>query len=73
MTRALDPAIADLRSRQIIFVRCRCGHEAQILPARLIGQHGVHWQTKVFKLQERLRCKKCRRRPERLWIAKGQD
>jgi len=72
MTRALDPTIADLR-QQIIFVRCHCGREIQLLPVRLVGEHGVTWQTKVFGLQHRLRCKRCRRRPDRLWIARARD
>jgi hypothetical protein len=60
------PSLSDLKARRVIFVRCRCGHEACMVPATLVGKHGIGWQTKVFGLERRLRCARCKRRPERV-------
>jgi hypothetical protein len=73
MFAALDPSLADLKSRRVIYVKCSCGYEACLLPVRLVGKHGIKWHTKVFGLKDRLQCSRCKRRPERLWIDKWQD
>jgi len=48
MIPTLDPCLFDLKARRVIYARCSCGHEACLVPAMLVGKHGIHWHTKVF-------------------------
>ena len=69
-----DPTFVDLRRREVIKVRCRCGREVQIPPERLIAFKGITQHTKVWSLRDRFRCTKCKRRPPvHFWVAKWQD
>ena len=69
-----DPIFDDLGWREVINLRCKCGHEVQIAPSQLIGQHGIQKHTKSGSLRDRFRCTKCRHRPAReFWMAKWQD
>lgn len=71
---AADPSLHELRRRDAINVRCKCGHEKQFAPFQLIGFKGITERTAVWSLRDRFKCTKCRRRPPAsFWIAKWQD
>lgn len=70
-----DPTFLDLTTRECINVRCRCGREVALAPFQLVGKHGITNHTRIFELKDHFRCKvkTCKKRPERIWIAKWQD
>lgn len=68
-----DPTLSDLGSRELVYVRCRCGHQERFFPGHLIATYGVDRFTLVRNLRPRFRCTKCQRRPHHVWIEKWRD
>lgn len=70
-----DLTFLDLTNRECINVLCRCGREVTLAPFQLVGKHGITPHTRILELRDHFKCKvkTCRKRPERIWIAKWQD
>jgi len=71
-----NPTFVDLRRREVIKVRCRCGREVQIPPERLIGLKGITQYTKVWSLRYRfsvsLSPRTVKARRLKIWLMPGR-